>query len=57
MADFRLAVDSTGNNQASQGEVEAPIKGEMRLQSDHNFARNSRTSCEWQSFVSEYLAY
>ena len=23
----------------------------MRLQSDYNFARDSRTACEWQSFV------
>nr|VWO96432.1 Peroxidase (EC [Ganoderma boninense] len=38
----------TGGN---QGEVESPLKGELRLQSDHLLARDSRTSCEWQSFV------
>ena len=38
----------TGGN---QGEVESGVAGEMRLQSDHNFARDSRTACEWQSFV------
>ncbi|KAI0078423.1 peroxidase MNP1, partial [Panus rudis PR-1116 ss-1] len=37
----------------NQGEVQSPLKGEMRLQSDHNFARDSRTSCEWQSFVND----
>lgn len=44
-------VCSTGGN---QGEVESAIAGEMRLQSDHNLARDSRTACEWQSFVSKY---
>ena len=38
----------TGGN---QGEVESPLKGEMRMQSDHLLARDSRTACEWQSFV------
>ncbi|KAL7284799.1 hypothetical protein ACG7TL_002108 [Trametes sanguinea] len=38
----------TGGN---QGEVESAIKGELRLQSDHTIARDSRTACEWQSFV------
>ncbi|KAI8996671.1 lignin peroxidase isozyme [Trametes punicea] len=38
----------TGGN---QGEVESAVKGELRLQSDHTIARDSRTACEWQSFV------
>jgi len=38
----------TGGN---QGEVESPLAGEIRLQSDHDLARDSRTACEWQSFV------
>ncbi|KAI5123941.1 hypothetical protein M0805_006356 [Coniferiporia weirii] len=38
----------TGGN---QGEVESGVAGEMRLQSDHNLARDSRTACTWQSFV------
>ncbi|KAI1788396.1 manganese peroxidase [Ganoderma leucocontextum] len=33
------------------GEVESPLAGEMRLQSDFELARDSRTACEWQSFV------
>lgn len=41
----------TGGN---QGEVESPLKGEIRLQSDSNFARDSRTACFWQANVSEY---
>ncbi|EJD02962.1 manganese-dependent peroxidase [Fomitiporia mediterranea MF3/22] len=38
----------TGGN---QGEVQSPIGGEIRLQSDHDLARDSRTACIWQSFV------
>jgi len=40
-----------GAGGAHPGEVEAPLAGEMRLQSDHNLARDSSTACEWQSFV------
>ncbi|KAG9219696.1 hypothetical protein CCMSSC00406_0005982 [Pleurotus cornucopiae] len=35
----------------NHGEVESPLAGEIRLQSDHLLARDSRTSCEWQSMV------
>ncbi|THH27733.1 hypothetical protein EUX98_g6460 [Antrodiella citrinella] len=35
----------------NQGEDESPLAGEMRLQSDHDLARDNRTACEWQSFV------
>ncbi|KAI1791272.1 manganase peroxidase [Ganoderma leucocontextum] len=35
----------------NQGEVESPLAGEMRLQSDSELARDSRTACEWQSMV------
>ncbi|KAK0473003.1 manganese peroxidase 1 [Armillaria novae-zelandiae] len=38
----------TGGN---QGEVLSPLPGEMRLQSDHTLARDSRTDCLWQSFA------
>ncbi|KAI0027367.1 manganese-dependent peroxidase [Vararia minispora EC-137] len=38
----------TGGN---QGEVEAPLHGEMRLQSDSELARDSRTACLWQANV------
>nr|WCB70287.1 manganese peroxidase MnP2 [Trametes hirsuta] len=38
----------TGGN---QGEVESPLRGELRLQSDSELARDERTACEWQSFV------
>ncbi|OBZ68348.1 Manganese peroxidase 3 [Grifola frondosa] len=40
----------TGGN---QGEVESPLEGELRLQSDSELARDSRTACEWQSFVND----
>lgn len=32
----------------------SPLRGEIRLQSDFLLARDSRTACEWQSFVSAY---
>nr|AZJ17945.1 manganese peroxidase [Irpex lacteus] len=35
----------------NQGEVESPLAGELRLQSDSELARDARTACEWQSFV------
>ncbi|KAJ7192621.1 manganese peroxidase 1 precursor [Mycena pura] len=38
----------TGGN---QGEVESAIAGELRLQSDSNFARDSATACLWQENV------
>ncbi|KAJ7577384.1 manganese peroxidase 1 precursor [Mycena floridula] len=38
-------------NGSNPGEVESPLPGEMRLQSDFAIARDSRTACEWQSFV------
>ncbi|KAJ7905912.1 manganese peroxidase 2 [Mycena leptocephala] len=34
-----------------QGEVMSGVAGEMRLQSDHLIARDSATSCAWQSFA------
>lgn len=47
----------TGNN---VGEVMSPLPlgsgndtGELRLQSDFAIARDSRTACFWQGFVSE----
>ncbi|KAI0800324.1 Mn peroxidase MNP5 [Fomes fomentarius] len=36
-----------------QGTVTSPLHGEMRLQSDHLLARDSRTACEWQSFTND----
>ncbi|KAI0788308.1 manganese peroxidase 2 [Fomes fomentarius] len=38
-------------NGSNQGESLSPLRGEIRLQSDHDLARDSRTACEWQSFV------
>nr|AJK28608.1 manganese-dependent peroxidase [Peniophora incarnata] len=35
----------------NQGEVESPLAGEMRLQSDSELARDSRTACLWQANV------
>lgn len=36
-----------------QGTVQSPLKGEMRLQSDHLIARDSRTACGWKSFATD----
>ena len=41
-------------NVSHPGEVLSPYPGELRLQSDALLARDPRTACEWQSFVSEY---
>ncbi|KAJ3485331.1 hypothetical protein NLI96_g5044 [Meripilus lineatus] len=38
-------------NGSNVGEVESPLNGEVRLQSDFLLARDSRTACQWQSFV------
>ncbi|KAJ7203244.1 heme peroxidase [Mycena pura] len=38
-------------NGSNQGEVESPLAGEFRLQSDFELSRDPRTACEWQSFV------
>ncbi|KZW01346.1 manganese peroxidase [Exidia glandulosa HHB12029] len=38
-------------NGSHQGEVQSPLPGEFRLQSDGAFARDSRTACTWQSFA------
>ncbi|KAK0486297.1 manganese dependent peroxidase 1 [Armillaria novae-zelandiae] len=38
----------------NQGEVESPIQGEMRLQSDAEIARDFRTACEWQSLMTDH---
>ncbi|KZV83185.1 manganese peroxidase precursor [Exidia glandulosa HHB12029] len=35
-----------------QGEATSPLPGEFRLQSDFTCARDPRTACTWQSFVS-----
>ncbi|OCH92793.1 manganese peroxidase precursor [Obba rivulosa] len=40
----------TGGN---QGEVESPYPGEIRLQSDHTLARDSRTACFWQALAND----
>ncbi|KAH9918229.1 manganese peroxidase isozyme precursor [Epithele typhae] len=45
------AFPGTGGN---QGEVESPLAGEIRLQSDSELARDSRTACEWQSFANDH---
>ena len=39
-------------NGSNVGEVESPLHGEFRLFSDNNIARDERTACEWQSFIS-----
>ncbi|KAG6920086.1 hypothetical protein DXG01_010154 [Tephrocybe rancida] len=56
---YLVVINSTGGN---QGEVQSPLPGELRLQSDHDnltfgtvtllqIARDARTACQWQSFA------
>ena len=42
-----------GADGGNEGEVMSPLRGEIRLQSDHDFARDSRTSCFWQANVNQ----
>ncbi|KZV72551.1 class II peroxidase [Peniophora sp. CONT] len=37
----------------NEGEVMSPLRGEIRLQSDSDFARDERTSCFWQANVNQ----
>ncbi|KAF7303556.1 Peroxidase [Mycena indigotica] len=39
-----------------QGEVESPLKGEIRLNSDSELARDPRTACTFQSFATNQNA-
>ncbi|THU92899.1 manganese peroxidase 3 [Dendrothele bispora CBS 962.96] len=38
----------------NEGEVMSPLRGEIRLQSDAELARDPRTACEWQSFINNH---
>ena len=37
------------------GKAKSPIPGEFRMLADERLARDSRTACEWQSFISASL--
>ncbi|RDX54993.1 manganese peroxidase 1 [Lentinus brumalis] len=41
-------------NGSNPGEVLSPLAGELRLFSDGELARDSRTACEWQSFITDH---
>ncbi|THU77604.1 manganese peroxidase isozyme precursor [Dendrothele bispora CBS 962.96] len=41
-------------NGSNPGEVQSAIEGELRLQSDGLLARDPRTACEWQSFITDH---
>ncbi|KZV89005.1 peroxidase MNP2 [Exidia glandulosa HHB12029] len=41
-------------NGSHEGEVESPLPGEFRLQSDRDLARDPRTACTWQSFALDH---
>jgi len=41
-------------NGSNVGEELSPLAGEFRLQSDFELARDSRTACEWQSFITNH---
>ncbi|RDB18165.1 Versatile peroxidase VPL2 [Hypsizygus marmoreus] len=36
------------------GQALSPIAGEIRIQSDASLARDARTACEWQSFITDH---
>ncbi|KAI0356936.1 manganese-repressed peroxidase [Trametes cingulata] len=40
-------------NGSNFGEAKSPLPGEFRILSDSLIARDSRTACEWQSFVTD----
>ena len=39
--------------QGVHGTVRSPLRGEMRLQSDHLLARDPRSACEWQALTND----
>ena len=40
-------------NADTAGEVESPLAGELRIESDYLIARDSRTACTWQNFIDD----
>ncbi|KAI0347203.1 short manganese peroxidase [Trametopsis cervina] len=43
-------------NGSNVGELQSPLQGEFRLQSDALLARDPRTACEWQSFITNHAS-
>ncbi|OBZ66256.1 Versatile peroxidase VPL2 [Grifola frondosa] len=43
-------------NGSNVGEELSPLGGEFRLQSDAEIARDPRTACEWQSFITDHTS-
>jgi len=43
-------------NASAVGEVKSPLPGEFRIQSDELLARDPRSACEWQSFITNHDA-
>ncbi|OBZ79464.1 Versatile peroxidase VPL1 [Grifola frondosa] len=43
-------------NGSNVGEVMSPLAGEIRILSDFEIARDARTACEWQSFITDHTA-
>ncbi|OBZ66199.1 Versatile peroxidase VPL2 [Grifola frondosa] len=43
-------------NGSNVGEELSPLGGEFRLQSDAEIARDPRTACEWQSFITDHAS-
>ncbi|KAF4563214.1 Versatile peroxidase vpl2 [Pleurotus pulmonarius] len=46
----------TPGNGTNRGQSLSPIPGEFRLTSDFLLARDARTACEWQSFITDHAA-
>ncbi|THH30256.1 hypothetical protein EUX98_g3941 [Antrodiella citrinella] len=43
-------------NASALGEAKSPLPGEFRIQTDGLLARDSRSACEWQSFITDHDA-
>ncbi|KAF7428776.1 Versatile peroxidase vpl2 [Pleurotus ostreatus] len=46
----------TPGNGTNRGQSLSPIPGEFRLTSDFLLARDARTACEWQSFITDHAS-
>ncbi|THH09970.1 hypothetical protein EW146_g8523 [Bondarzewia mesenterica] len=51
-----LAGDLFPGNGSNVGEVQSPLAGEFRLQSDFAIVRDARSACRWQSFITDHSA-
>ncbi|TFK65316.1 fungal versatile peroxidase from pleurotus Eryngii [Pluteus cervinus] len=53
-AEMRLKGESFPGNGSHPGELQSPLPGEFRLQSDWAISGHSATACEWQSYITNH---